>query len=63
MQKCKSGNRAVGLCFSHVGASDSEALGGGAGEGEGPYRRWVGVTTRVAWADPWALATGGVREG
>ena len=48
---------------SRIGASSSEALGGGAGEGEGPYRMVGCVTARVAWADPWALATGVVREG
>ena len=49
--------------WGHIGASDPEALGGGAGEGEGPYRMVGCVTARVAWADPWALATGVVREG
>ena len=62
-RKSSRQNRAVGPCSSHIGASDSEALRVGAGEGEGPYRMVGCVTARVTWADPWALATGVVREG
>ena len=40
-----------------------EARSGRVRQAESPYRMVGCVTARVAWADPWALATGVVREG
>ena len=65
LDKYKSANRAVGSAgqprWSCMGESDSEALGGGGGEGEAPYRM-VGVTARVAWSCGGFLGVGDRRR-
>ena len=64
MQKCKSENRAVEPCFSHIGsymgASDPEAGPGSREEGEAPQRMWGCVTS---WLSSCGTLAGTVQVG